>query len=132
MTERTVLAALVSAVNTTAVLPCTAYLDWLGDTAPAASVQQLPGERWQTRYINGSGIHETPFAVLYRTAGADTSGRLDAASALWALAEALEALGEVSGLGSISGADTPSLTERDDHGQETWRASFILTSQVDT
>lgn len=128
--DRASILALVAEVNATDALDCTATLDYLGDTPPCATVQQLPGARWETRYIDGSGIHEQPFAVLYRTLGNDTSGRVDASAALYALADALEAKGAVSGLGSVIGADTPALVERGDNGVETWRITFMLKSQV--
>jgi hypothetical protein len=129
MTSKEMVEAIRDAVNGTNILPA-AKSDCLDKDAPAVSVQLLPGERWATRYIDGSGTREQPFAVLYRTAGDDTSGRQDAAAALYDLADALEALGEITGLGTIEGSDTPSLTERDDHGQEVWRETFLLTQQV--
>lgn len=128
--NRASILALVAEVNATDALDCQAMLDYLGDTPPCATVQQLPGARWETAYVDGSGIHEQPFAILYRTAGNDTSGRVDASAALYALVDALEALGAVSGVGRVTGTDTPALIERGDNGVETWRVSAVLKSQV--
>ncbi len=130
MISRSTLLALRDAVNTTGTLTATAALDFLGDTAPAATVQTLPGARWATEYADGSGIHEQPFAVLTLVAAGDTSARANASAGLYALASALEAASPISGLGHIRGTDTPALIARGDDGSETWRATFVLESEV--
>jgi hypothetical protein len=136
MTERDMILALLDVTNTLAVLPVTAALDNLASVAPAASLQQLPGERWIERYVDGSGIRELPFAILYRTSGADTSGRADAAAALRDLADAYEALAAddlTNGMKSIRALDTPVLSERSSDttagSSEVWRATFVLESE---
>lgn len=133
MSDRENIIALVALVNGTGVLygvddGLEAMLEYLGPTAPAASVQHLPGARWAERYVDGSGTREQPFAVLVRTAGNDTSGRADVAAALLALADALEAAELVAPWVSITGEDTPALVERDTNGSEVWRATFVLQS----
>ena len=127
--NRAAILQLRDAVNATGTLDATAACDNLAAVAPAASVQLLPGDRWAKRYVNDTGAHEQPFAVNYRVGGANTSERVDAAAALSALADALEA-GNPHAFGRITGTDTPSLVERDDHGQETWRVTFVLESDV--
>jgi len=134
MSDRDMILELVDVVNL--YLPVTAKLDYLAAEAPAASVQQLPGARWLEQYVDGTGIRELPFAVLYRTSGTDTSGRADAATALRALADSLEADAQVEPMLSIRGTDTPSLVERTSDtaagASEVWRATFVLESAVST
>ncbi len=119
-------------VNNTETLPVDAKLDYLAPDAPAASVQQLPGSRWAKRYVSGSGVREIPFAVRLRTAGTDTAGRIEATTALIALADALEGADaedlpdDVIG---VTGEDTPSLIERSDNGTEVWYATYVVESQ---
>lgn len=126
MSDRALLLGIVSDVNGTgAIAGYTARLNDLAATAPAASVQSLPGARWLDRYVDGGGTRELPFAVLLRTRGTDTAGRADGFGALSDLADALEALGA-----GYEGRDTPALVERADNGTEVWRATFALESEV--
>lgn len=129
LTDREVLLRLVDEVNNTETLPATAKLDNLGADAPAASVQTLPGARWATRYISGGGVRELPFALLLRVSGRDTATRADAAAALSACFDALEALDLPEPIVSITGTDTPALVERNDtDGSEVFRVSGVLES----
>ena len=126
MTDKDTLLALVAGVNATAVLDVTAQADYLSETAPAVSVQLLPGSRWAQRYVDGSGTREIPFAVIYRSpAPTDVQTRVDAASTLMRLATSLEAADE-----RITGTDTPSLFERAANGSEVWRETFVLDLEV--
>jgi len=125
-----ILTTLKEAVDGTGTLPVAAKTDKLDAEAPAASIQQLPGARMAVTWVDGGGISEQPFAVSLRTSGGDTKKRVDAWSALVALASALEAIvwDEESGIKSVYGVDTPALVERDGHGGEVWRATFMLES----
>jgi hypothetical protein len=118
-TDRETLVSLVAAINAAAPFGTTvAMLDFLADSAPAASVQTLPGSEWSERYIDGSGIKQVPFAVLYRTNQRDSSGRADAAAALMLVGDVAD----------VTLTATPSLTERADNATEVWRAVFVLES----
>lgn len=128
LTDREMLQQVLSLVDAAKVLPAAAVLDSLAATAPSVSVQQLPGSRWAERYIDGSGTREQPFAVYVRVASVDTSGRLDAASALMALADHFETATFPAPITALSGEDTPALVERSDNGTEVWRAAFVLES----
>jgi hypothetical protein len=130
--KKALLVNLTKAVNDTSALPVTVKFEFLEADAPAASLQQLPGERWASRYLDGSGVREIPFAVWYRTKSNDTSGRADAAVALQDIADSLESASPISGLGRIEGLDTPSMQERTDDGIETWMCNFVLKSEVQT
>ena len=128
MTDREMLTTLLALVNDSATLPATAKLDYLDATGTAASLQQLGGTRLITKWIGGGGIGQLPFAVWLRTDGNDTAGRLDAASALLALSDALEAATLTAPMLSISGESTPALVERDGTS-EVWRAGYMLESE---
>jgi hypothetical protein len=125
MTDRELLVAMLDVVNDTDVLPVTAKQDYLGDAAPAASVQLLAGTRWTVRYIDGSGEGQIPFAVNLRVDDADSSGRTDASSTLMELATALEDTPLDDPMVSISGEMTPMLVARE-NGTAVWRAQYML------
>jgi len=126
------LIALLALVNDTGLLPATAELDSLGSKDPSASLQQLDGSRMIESYVDGSGVAESPFAVLVRSKPKDSAGRATISGALMDLAETVEAmtrLGQLpEGWRKLEGLSTPTLTERDANGSEVWRASFVLES----
>jgi hypothetical protein len=121
---------LMTTVNATGCLDATATFDDIDSAATAAAAIMLPGERRARAYADGSSIINQPFAVLYKVPSRDSATRIDAAHALYALADALEDVSPVSGLGTIKGVDTPYCTTRDDAGTETWYASFMLESEL--
>ena len=121
MSERESIVELLNEINESGALPVVARLDFFAPDAPAASVNQLSGTRWIERYIDGSGVMEIPVAVWLRVPVRDTESRLDAAAALYALTDALEA----SDL-NVRGTDTPTMESADKSG-EVWRITLVLT-----
>lgn len=105
----------------------TVYSEDLRPETGSATVQVLPGARWETRYINGDGTQVVPFAVLIRSRDRDTNDRLKALEVLAALQTYLEDVDSSSlptGVVSITGVDTPSIFERSEDGTAVWRATF--------
>lgn len=124
MSDSDVLKALRDAINDGGYLDgvssgLTAVLDYLASTPPAASVQQLPGAKWLTQYVDGTGTRQQPFAVLVRTAAGDTAVRLAATDALRGI-DAIE---------GVTMESSPALVGRGTDGSEEWRASYMLEWQ---
>ena len=114
-------------INDTSALDVTAKTELLPKDGEAASIQQLPGEAFASPWINGGGVAEMPFAVLRRTEGDDTAGRIGASAELSALGTALEsATMPDTDFTQVKATDTPALIERSDNGSEVWRATYML------
>ena len=67
-----------------------------------------------------------PFAVLLRVPNVDSKTRIDAASALNDVVEALEAFGGDGSIESIRGEDDP-VKVAAEGGSETWRVQLTAT-----
>lgn len=98
------------------------FIDFLGATPPAASVQRLAGVRWIERYLDGGGLGEIAFAVLLRVPNVDSKTRYDAGAALDGVLEALESYTDDT-IESIRGEDSPSKVDAD-KATETWRVQL--------
>ena len=127
LTDAEILGELRDLINDTGALGVTAKSEYLPKEGNAASVQQLPGDRYASPYINGGGVVEMPFAVTRRYEGSDTASRVDASAELSALGTALEAATMPDDtFTQVKAVDTPSLIERSDNGSEVFRATYML------
>lgn len=130
-TDREHLDWLRQSINDSATLSATAKSDHLDPESPAAMVQQLTAARWDAQYIDGGGVRAINFAVRYRVNPSDSKTRLDAADALYALADALEVTdGSTYGITKTEGTSTPALIEYGEDGSEVWLAEFVSRRTV--